>query len=160
MLTIEQSKSLTEKYVGQSFSFHSTYDAPGWKEGDTGTIIKLYHPEVDKIRKDVFDLWQAKNERTNEVCDIWACEMLYGQDKHFLIIEQINKETEQRNSSRDNPIDVICPTCKIPAISMNAQGFGTCKIHGQFNVHMVVGQYYRGAQSYSCRLLDKYPWWE
>jgi hypothetical protein len=70
-LTKEQADALTAKYKGTAFVFRSPYpDTPGWHKGNKGVLIRLYHPDVDKIRKDTYDLWQAKNEHTNEVCDI------------------------------------------------------------------------------------------
>lgn len=163
-LTKEQASELSVKYAGKTFVFKSPYpDTLGWKRGNQGTLIRLYHPDVDKIRKDTYDLWQARNDQTKEVCDVWAVEVVNAKGK-FIIEEQTRSgQKDNAGATYDNPIIVYCPICNQIARTKSSDGHGECRECGKFRFTFKIGQYYRSrVATNQLRKTDdgEYYWYE
>ena len=141
-MTKEECEKLTNKYTERSFTFCRVYeDVIGWQDGDKGELIRLYHHSTDKLRPGIFDLWQAKNERTSEICDIWASEVYF--EGKPLIIEQAERAIE---SSGDitHPIEIHCPICNSFVSQIYLDGHCMCdRCDKQFLYGLVDGKWYR-----------------
>ena len=162
MLTIEQAHELTRKYVGKSFVFNSCFDDnPGWKDGDAGEIIRLYHPAIDKVRKDVFDLWQAKNNRTGDVSDVWACEITNSEGGALIEEHAEKSQMDKSGDTKDHPIIVRCPKCRIRGQGLIGTGSVNCLSGcGAFTIKLQIGKWYADEDPKPSRYVGRAGgWW-
>jgi hypothetical protein len=141
MTTKEQADELTRKYFEKDFVFRNVYnDAPGWKHGDKGKLIRLYHPDSDRVRNGVYDLWLAKNITTNEICDVWTIEIV-DDDGKPIIEEQTSKND---GLLRITHIDIRCSKCNLIAVDMSRiESKGICRDHGDFSFTFENDRWYR-----------------